>query len=156
DGADNIGKQAGGWSITWQGTGNTNADFPGATSIFEGIRAAVTAAGGTATLSADGSYQGKPDVAVVVFGENPYAEWHGDLKSLEFPQAFDEGHGAGIQRPAPEVSTLDEPGPWREAAGDSASKVAAAAKSASALKTADSAGAPVASGSDLALLQRLR
>ncbi|MFM9816274.1 glycoside hydrolase family 3 C-terminal domain-containing protein, partial [Streptomyces scabiei] len=29
DGADNIGKQSGGWSITWQGTNNENADFPG-------------------------------------------------------------------------------------------------------------------------------
>ncbi len=29
DGADNISKQNGGWTITWQGTGLTNADFPG-------------------------------------------------------------------------------------------------------------------------------
>ena len=27
-GADNIGQQSGGWTISWQGTGNTNADFP--------------------------------------------------------------------------------------------------------------------------------
>src|SRR6185369_5836492 len=84
DGADNIGKQAGGWSISWQGTGNTNADFPGATSLFEGIRSAVAAAGGTATLSVEGGYETKPDVAIVVFGENPYAEWHGDIKSLDY------------------------------------------------------------------------
>ncbi|SEH73754.1 beta-glucosidase [Rheinheimera pacifica] len=31
DGADNIAKQAGGWSVSWQGTDNTNADFPNAT-----------------------------------------------------------------------------------------------------------------------------
>src|SRR5882724_9014305 len=82
DGADDIGKQSGGWTISWQGTGNTNTDFPGATSIFDGIRSAVTAAGGTATFSADGSYQTKPEAAIVVFGESPYAEWHGDIKSL--------------------------------------------------------------------------
>ncbi|GAA4757371.1 exo 1,3/1,4-beta-D-glucan glucohydrolase [Sphingomonas daechungensis] len=84
DGADNIGKQSGGWTITWQGTDLTKADFPHAQSIFSGIEDAVKAAGGTATLSTDGSYSRKPDVAIVVFGENPYAEMVGDRPSLEF------------------------------------------------------------------------
>jgi beta-glucosidase len=84
DGADNIGKQSGGWTLTWQGTDNTNADFPGATSIFAGIKAAVTAGGGTATLSVDGSFKQKPDVAIVVFGEQPYAEYFGNVKSLDY------------------------------------------------------------------------
>ncbi|WP_445357939.1 glycoside hydrolase family 3 protein [Microbulbifer sp. ANSA005] len=91
DGADNLSKQSGGWTISWQGTGNTRADFPGATSIFEGISSAVKAAGGEAVLSADGSFSdatfanGKaPKVAVVVFGEEPYAEWHGDITNLEY------------------------------------------------------------------------
>ncbi|MFT7559746.1 MAG: beta-glucosidase [Flavobacteriales bacterium] len=83
-GADNIGKQSGGWSISWQGTGNKNGDFPGATSIFTGIQKAMNADGGSATLSADGSYTQKPEVAVVVFGENPYAEGEGDLKGVEY------------------------------------------------------------------------
>ena len=52
DGADNIGKQSGGWTITWQGTGVTNKDFPNGETIYSGIRAAVTAAGGTAELTA--------------------------------------------------------------------------------------------------------
>ena len=78
-GADNIGKQTGGWSLSWQGADNTNADFPGATSIWGGIKAAVEAGGGTALLSPDGSFTGpKPDAAIVVFGENPYAEFQGD------------------------------------------------------------------------------
>jgi beta-glucosidase len=84
DGADNISKQSGGWSVTWQGTEVNNEDFPGATSIFSGIQAAVTAGGGTATLSVDGSFGERPDVAIVVFGENPYAEFEGDLDSLSF------------------------------------------------------------------------
>lgn len=84
DGADNIGKQAGGWSVTWQGTGNVNSDFPGATSIFGGIDAAVRAAGGTAILSPDGSFSEKPDVAIVVFGEDPYAEMQGDVGMLAY------------------------------------------------------------------------
>lgn len=86
-GADNIGKQAGGWSVTWQGTGNSNADFPGATSIFAGIKTVVSAAGGKATLSVDGSYASPPDVAIVVFGEEPYAEWHGNIKSIDYQGA---------------------------------------------------------------------
>ncbi|WP_018076047.1 glycoside hydrolase family 3 protein [Novosphingobium nitrogenifigens] len=77
--ADDIAQAAGGWSITWQGGGDlTNADFPGATSIFAGIAAAANAAGGHATLSPDGSFAKRPDVAVVVFGEKPYAEFVGD------------------------------------------------------------------------------
>ncbi len=84
DGADDIGKQTGGWTITWQGTGNTNDDFPGATSIWAGIREAVEAAGGTAVLSPDGSYEEKPDVAIVVFGEDPYAEFLGDRSSIAY------------------------------------------------------------------------
>ena len=84
DGADNISKQSGGWTISWQGSGLTNADFPGGTSIWKGIDEAVRARGGRATLSPDGSYSGKPDAAIVVFGEEPYAEFVGDRASLEF------------------------------------------------------------------------
>ena len=84
DAAHNIGKQSGGWTITWQGTGNENSDFPGATSIYQGIESVVSEAGGNAVLSEDGSFEEKPDVAIVVFGENPYAEGNGDLSNLEY------------------------------------------------------------------------
>ena len=90
DGADNISKQSGGWSVTWQGTENANEDFPGSTSIFAGIREAVTAGGGSATLSRDGSVDERPDVAIVVFGEDPYAEYEGDLQSFSFSAAHHE------------------------------------------------------------------
>lgn len=89
DGADNIGKQSGGWTLTWQGTENTNPDFPGATSIYAGIREAASSAGGRATLSVDGSFSARPDVAIVVFGENPYAEWFGDVRSLDYQSSED-------------------------------------------------------------------
>jgi len=82
--ADDIGVQSGGWSIDWQAIHNSNADFPGATSIYAGIAAAVTRAGGTAALSEAGDFTVKPDVAVVVFGEGPYAEFQGDRETLEF------------------------------------------------------------------------
>lgn len=83
-GADDIGMQSGGWSITWQGTGVTNADFPNGQSIYAGIAQAARAAGGSATLATDGRYTRKPDVAVVVFGETPYAEFTGDRATLEY------------------------------------------------------------------------
>ncbi|WNG46698.1 glycoside hydrolase family 3 protein [Archangium minus] len=84
DAADDIGKQCGGWTISWQGTGNTNSDFPNAHSLYAGIRDAVAAGGGTAELSVDGSFTKKPDVAIVVFGENPYAEFQGDIATVEY------------------------------------------------------------------------
>ncbi len=83
--ADDIGLQSGGWTLSWQGTGNTNADFPGGMSLWAGLRDAIEKAGGTATLSADGKVTGaKPDVAIVVFGEQPYSEMVGDISTMEF------------------------------------------------------------------------
>ncbi|WP_291843519.1 glycoside hydrolase family 3 protein [Maricaulis sp.] len=85
DGADNIGKQSGGWTINWQGDGHSNDAFPGGQSIADGFRDAMAEAGGQVTVSADGSYTERPDVAVVVFGENPYAEFMGDQDYVNFP-----------------------------------------------------------------------
>lgn len=83
DGADDIARAAGGWTLSWQGTGLNNSHFPGATSIWAGIRDNVTASGGTATHSPDGSFTTRPDAAIVVFGETPYAEFQGDIPTLE-------------------------------------------------------------------------
>lgn len=84
DGADNIGKQSGGWTLSWQGTGNENKDFPGGSSIYAGIKTAVESAGGNVELNESGNYTNKPDVAIVVYGENPYAEMQGDINSIEY------------------------------------------------------------------------
>jgi beta-glucosidase len=84
DGADNVSKQAGGWTLSWQGGGNAPADFPGAQSIWSGISEAVGKAGGQAELSPDGGFKTRPDVAIVVFGEAPYAEFQGDIANLEY------------------------------------------------------------------------
>ena len=73
----------GGWTIDWQGT-EPNQDFPHAESIFAGIARVVRAAGGTAELSAAGEFHTRPDVAIVVFGESPYAEYAGDVPTLEY------------------------------------------------------------------------
>lgn len=84
DGADDIAKQSGGWTLNWQGTGLKPADFPNAQSIWSGLRERIQAAGGQAELAVDGQYKNKPDVAIVVYGEDPYAEFQGDLRTLAF------------------------------------------------------------------------
>jgi len=89
DGANDVGKQSGGWTLNWQGTGTKRSDFPNADSIFEGIAAQAKAAGGNAELSVEGKYTAKPDVAIVVFGENPYAEFQGDLPNLLYKPGND-------------------------------------------------------------------
>ena len=85
--ADSIGEQCGGWTLDWQGAHNSNADLAGATSIFAGIKAAAEQGGGTAQFSADGVFTQKPDVAIVVYGEHPYAEFEGDRENLMLPDA---------------------------------------------------------------------
>ncbi|MEG3049413.1 MAG: exo 1,3/1,4-beta-D-glucan glucohydrolase [Thermomonas sp.] len=89
DGANDVGKQSGGWTLNWQGTGTKRSDFPNADSIFEGIAAQAKAVGGNAELSIEGKYSAKPDVAIVVFGENPYAEFQGDLPNLLYKPGND-------------------------------------------------------------------
>lgn len=83
DGADDIGRQSGGWTLSWQGTGLDRSMFPGSTSLWGGIDAAVKAGGGHAEYAPDGHYTRKPDAAIVVFGETPYAEFQGDLRTLQ-------------------------------------------------------------------------
>src|SRR3546814_7691093 len=50
-GADNMAMQAGGWTISWQGTDVTHDDFPNGQTIWEGLTQAAEAAGGSAILS---------------------------------------------------------------------------------------------------------
>lgn len=85
DGANSYMKQSGGWTLSWQGTGLTDADFPGATTIG----AAIMEASRNAVLSNNGEFIQKPDIAVVVFGEDPYAEFQGDVADLMFRDKVD-------------------------------------------------------------------
>ncbi len=71
--ANDIGSQCGGWTLTWQGQkGNV---IPGTT-----ILKAITQECGSTnvTYSATGDTNVNADVAVVVIGEDPYAEGAGD------------------------------------------------------------------------------
>jgi len=73
--ADNIGNQAGGWTLTWQG-GSTNK-IPG-TTILDGIK--QVAGTGTVTFSETASAPiPRKDTGIVVVGETPYAEGYGDV-----------------------------------------------------------------------------
>ncbi|WP_353217576.1 glycoside hydrolase family 3 N-terminal domain-containing protein [Sandarakinorhabdus sp.] len=83
-GADDMAMQSGGWTVTWQGTDTTAADFPKGQTIGRAIADAVRDAGGEAVIAAAGTTPTKPDVAIVVFGEQPYAEFQGDVPDLAF------------------------------------------------------------------------
>lgn len=91
---DDIGKQCGGWTITWQGaTGNTT---PG-TTIFSGLKAAMDKKGGTINYSANGVFTNSNndiDAAIVVVGEDPYAESNGDRSAGQ------------LKLPANDISTI--------------------------------------------------
>ena len=84
DAADDIASQCGGWTLSWQGTGNTNAHFPHGQSILQAVRQAVAAGGGEVTFSRDGSFDEPPDVAIVAYGESPYAEYEGDRRNVDY------------------------------------------------------------------------
>jgi beta-glucosidase len=88
--ANSIRNQNGGWTISWQGNDTTVEDFPGATSIWQGIQEAAP----NASLHNDGEIaQGAYDVGIVVIGETPYAEGIGDIgktKTLEHARLHPE------------------------------------------------------------------
>ena len=77
--ADSISNQTGGWSLTWQGTDNTNADFPNADSIAAGLREQLGEANVLLRDSAEGVDPASYDVIVAAIGETPYAETNGDI-----------------------------------------------------------------------------
>jgi beta-glucosidase len=93
--ADNIGNQAGGWTLTWQG-GSTNV-IPG-TTILDGIR---QLARGNVTYSVDASAPIPPSaVGIVVVGETPYAEGFGDVFGPQW--AYDRGDN-NVPRPVKDM-----------------------------------------------------
>ncbi|TML07380.1 MAG: glycoside hydrolase family 3 protein [Actinobacteria bacterium] len=93
--ADNIGNQAGGWTLTWQG-GSTNV-IPG-TTILDGIRENTS---GHVTYSQDASAPiSRSAVGVVVVGETPYSEGFGDVGGPQW--AYDPGDN-GVPRPVKDM-----------------------------------------------------
>jgi beta-glucosidase len=79
-GADNLGMQCGGWSLGWQG--EMGDIFSEGTTLLDAIRATVSE-DTEVVYSVDGRGAADCAVAVVVVGEEPYAEGAGDRSSLE-------------------------------------------------------------------------
>ena len=98
--ADNIGNQAGGWTLTWQG-GSTN-QIPGDTILRgdpAGVQAAASPTARTPPPRSTSTRRG-----VVVVGETPYAEGFGDVGGPQW--GFDPGDN-GVLRP-PQTMQLND------------------------------------------------
>ncbi len=80
--ADSLRNQTGGWSLSWQGFKNTNADFPAGDTILAGIREATGQANVLFRESASDVDPRDFDAVVAVIGELPTAEMKGDVMSI--------------------------------------------------------------------------
>ncbi|MFD4315546.1 glycoside hydrolase family 3 N-terminal domain-containing protein [Streptomyces sp. NPDC058548] len=91
--ADDLGNQAGGWTISWQGSsGRTTTG----TTILEGMRKATPEAEIGWSKDASAPTDGF-DVGVVVVGETPYAEGFGDV-----------GNGNDLELTAADKAAVDK------------------------------------------------
>ena len=82
EGADNVRMQAGGWTMDWQGRDVAAKKYLGFTTLGRGLRDALRKNNADIVKNAKELKSG--DVAVYVFGENPYAEFEGDKQSTDF------------------------------------------------------------------------
>jgi beta-glucosidase len=73
--ANNTGLQSGGWTIHWQGT---DTSYRGSTTILQGIK--KLSYGNVIYDSLGTQTHSDADVAIVVVGETPYAEFLGDIE----------------------------------------------------------------------------
>ena len=84
--ADHPAYQNGGWTLTWQGRDqrtkviNPKSVYKGHTSVLDGFREVSATQNIKVTTDPDSN----PDVAFIVFAEAPYAEFEGDLKTLDW------------------------------------------------------------------------
>ena len=100
--ADDLGAQSGGWTITWQGK---RGPVTSGTTVLEAIRHAAGPKT-QVTFAADGSGAAGADVAIVVVGEDPYAEFHGDREDLALADADQKAVAAVRQAGVPVVTVL--------------------------------------------------
>ncbi|MFA0412942.1 glycoside hydrolase family 3 N-terminal domain-containing protein [Vibrio renipiscarius] len=75
--ANDLQKQSGGWTLTWQGNENKRGDYAHGMTVFEAFVNQV----GTKRVFNDPSTAPMDAIAIVVMGEDPYAEMFGDIKS---------------------------------------------------------------------------
>lgn len=79
-GADDLGMQCGGWTISWQGASGRTTD---GTTVLQAIGKAAR----SVTHVKPGESIPESDVAIVVIGEQPYAEMKGDRTELTLDAA---------------------------------------------------------------------
>ncbi|WP_019614875.1 glycoside hydrolase family 3 protein [Psychromonas ossibalaenae] len=78
--ANDIQKQTGGWTLTWQGTENEiEKDFPGAQTLIMALQEEL----GEENVITDINQATADTIAIVVMGEDPYAEMMGDIKATQ-------------------------------------------------------------------------
>jgi len=90
--ADSLSNQTGGWTLTWLGTENTNADFHGGTTLLGALRQALGPDNVVYSVDGAGVDVSAFDAVIAVLGETPYAEYSGDVRppapvqhSLNYP-----------------------------------------------------------------------
>ena len=83
--ADSLRTQTGGWTLDWQGTNNENSDFPGSITFLQAVQEIVGKENLTYVKNLDNINESY-DAAIVVYGEQPYAEGVGDRRNLRFAQ----------------------------------------------------------------------
>jgi beta-glucosidase len=124
NGADDIGLQCGGWTISWQG--QAGAITKGST-VLQAVKEAAPK--GCKVIAADTVKEiGKADLAIVVAAEMPYAEFEGDDPRLRFPGAANAQIIAELRKkgiPAVTVLLSGRPLDIRAALADSSAFVAA-------------------------------
>ncbi len=89
-GADDLGRQCGGWTITWQGQ---NGDITEGTTLVEGLKQRLGQPLLTTSSKFDAAQIGAASTAIVVTSERPYAEMKGDDQTLALnPDDVDTVH----------------------------------------------------------------
>jgi beta-glucosidase len=93
--SDDLGLQCGGWTISWQGSSGRVTE---GTTVLQAIRKAIPSA--TVTHSTSGEVARGAQAAVIVIGEQPYAEFKGDRQNLSLApddaQAVKNAKKAGV------------------------------------------------------------
>ena len=90
DGANSITKVAGGWTLSWQGGGYANEEFPNGETVLSGLSEVINENGGNLIFDPAGTSDVEADIVIAVYGEDPYAEFQGDVPDMDFrPNGFD-------------------------------------------------------------------
>ena len=81
--ANSLRTQTGGWTLDWQGTNNQNSDFPGSITFLQALKEELGNENVTYVEFLN-EVKGDYDLAIIAYGEQPYAEGVGDRSNLNF------------------------------------------------------------------------